>query len=81
MPAFVLIVDLGGTILAVVGFNMAFRQAFVRRVLGRNGILEAKRARPDNGQDPLTYALRIAGVMIMVFGIAIAGMVTLFHGR
>ncbi|WP_232307718.1 hypothetical protein [Sphingobium chungbukense] len=31
------------------------------------------------GVDPLTYVLRIAGVMIMVFGIAIGGMLTLFH--
>jgi len=73
MSTRVVIVDLFGLILMVCGFVMAFRQAMVRRMFGRS---------PTPGRtapaDPLTYALRIAGTMIMVFGFALAMMVTLF---
>ena len=34
---------------------------------------------PGEDEDPLAYALRIAGVMIMAFGIIIAGMFIAFH--
>ncbi|MEZ5656277.1 MAG: hypothetical protein R3E04_10410 [Sphingobium sp.] len=75
MPAYVLIVDVFGLILAVIGLSMAFRQDFVRRLVGRP-------SRPassvNENSDPLTYILRIAGIMIMAFGIAIGGMVTMF---
>lgn len=81
--AHVLIVDFFGAILAVIGFTMAFRQTFVRRLIGRP---QRPPPRPSSqaGQggeeaEPLTYILRIAGVMIMIFGIVIGGMVTLFH--
>lgn len=75
MSAQVLIVDAFGLVLALSGFAMAFRQAFVRRLFGWS----APRARPirDEG-DPVTYVLRISGTMIMVFGIALGTMVTLF---
>jgi hypothetical protein len=74
MPSFVLVATfaLG---LAFVGFSMAFRQVAVRRLLGRPAPL--KSAGEDD--DPLAYALRIAGVMIMTFGIVIGGMVTIVH--
>lgn len=75
MPAYALIVDVFGLVLAAIGFCMAFRQAFVRRLIGR----PPKLASSANGSDdPLTYILRIAGVMMMTFGIAIGGMVTMF---
>lgn len=74
MPTHVVLVDFFGLILAVIGFNMAFRQASVRRMLGRP--LRPQR-QGDDDEDPLTYGLRIAGVMIMIFGIVIGGMVTL----
>lgn len=76
MPRSVLIVDFFALILAVIGFCMAFRQTFVRRLLGKP--LARSRCGSDD-DDPLTYILRIAGVMAMVFGIAIGGMVTLFN--
>ena len=80
MPGYVLIVDFFGLIAALIGFTMAFRQDVVRHMIGRPPL---PRSGPghDNGGDPLTYALRIAGVMVMVFGIVIAGMVTLFNLR
>lgn len=76
MPGYVLIVDFFAVVMAIIGFVMAFRQTFVRRLIGR----PASQIRHGNGdQGPLTYVLRIAGVMIMAFGIAIGGMVTLFN--
>ena len=75
MPAYVLIVDVFGLILAVIGFSMAFRQDFVRRLVGRP---PRPAASVNENSDPLTYILRIAGIMIMAFGIAIGGMVTMF---
>ncbi|WP_395336910.1 hypothetical protein WBP06_20960 [Novosphingobium sp. BL-8H] len=77
MTGSVILVDVFGLLLAVIGFTMAFRQHVARRILGRP-IRPDTRQAPDN-EDPLTYGLRIAGVMIMVFGIVIAGMVTLFN--
>ena len=79
MSAAVVFVDLFGFILAATGFTMAFRQHVVRRILGRP-LRPASRVTGDD-EDPLTYVLRIAGVMTMVFGIVIAGMVTLIHFR
>lgn len=76
MPEFVLIVDLFGVILAVIGFIMAFRQKVARRMLGRPA---PRSAGIGDDSDPLTYILRIAGVMVMVFGLALGLMVTLFH--
>lgn len=57
---------------------MAFRQTVVRRLLKRPE-LSGSRMPQSNENDPLTYVLRIAGIMIMVFGIVIAGMMTLIH--
>jgi hypothetical protein len=74
MPGY-LIVVVFGLILAVIGFNMAFRQTAVRGLLGR----PAPSRLPDEDEDPLAYALRISGVMIMAFGIVIGGMVVTFH--
>jgi hypothetical protein len=74
VPLEVIIVDIFGFSLAVAGFTMAFRQKFVRRRLGR----PEGDAQGSEG-DPITYALRIGGIMVMVFGIVIAGMMTLFH--
>ena len=74
MPGYILVVGLG-LCLAAIGFSIAFRQITVRRLLGR----PAPPRSPDEDEDPLAYALRISGVMIMAFGIVIGGMVTTFH--
>lgn len=78
MPGYVLAADAFGLILAVVGFTMAFRQTFVRRLLGRPDRPASRLDGAEDG-DPLTYVLRIAGVMIMVFGVVLGGMFTLFQ--
>ena len=79
MPGYVLIVDFFGLVLAIVGFNMAFRQTAVRRHLGRPVRPTARLRDQNDNEDPLTYVLRISGVMLMIFGIVIGGMVTLVH--
>jgi hypothetical protein len=71
--SYILAIALGGC-LAFVGFNMAFRQTAVRRLLGRSA-----RRTAEVEEDPLTYVLRISGIMIMVFGIIISGMFAAFH--
>ncbi|MDE8654254.1 hypothetical protein [Novosphingobium album (ex Liu et al. 2023)] len=78
MPGYVLIADVFAAILAFAGFTMAFRQSTVRRLIGRSPPVSSI-APADGEVDPITYILRIAGVMLMVFGIAIGGMFTLFH--
>ena len=79
MPGYVLIVDFFGLVLAIIGFNMAFRQTAVRRHLGRPVRPSARSRDQNDNEDPLTYVLRISGVMLMIFGIVIGGMVTLVH--
>lgn len=78
MSASVLVVDFFAVILAVAGFTIAFRQGFTRRLMGRPDNSVVARQHQD-GDDPLAYIMRIGGVMVMVFGIVIGGMVTLFH--
>ncbi len=79
MPGYVLVIDFFGLVLAFICFTMAFRQDTARRILGRPARPPSRPGQDQDGDDPLTYILRIAGTMIMVFGIVIAGMVTLFH--
>jgi hypothetical protein len=79
MPSYVLIVDIFGLVLAVIGFNMAFRQIAIRRRFGLPLPPSAQLREQNDNADPLTYIMRIAGVMIMVFGIVIGGAVTLLN--
>jgi hypothetical protein len=79
VPRYVLIVDLFCLIAAVTGFMMAFRQSLVRRLIGRPASRASSTAVQNDAADPITYILRISGTMVMVFGLAIGGMVTLFN--
>jgi len=80
MPAHALIAAVCGLILAIMGFTIAFRQSLVRRLLRRSDERPRHGLGPlDSGRDPLTYVLRIAGIMMMAFGIAVAGMLTVFN--
>jgi hypothetical protein len=78
MPTHVLIIDAFGIVLAIAGFMMAFQQRIVRGFFGRQGNPTAGNS-AEQDQDPLTYIRRISGTMIMVFGIALGLMVTLFE--
>ncbi|WP_066518224.1 hypothetical protein [Sphingobium cloacae] len=79
MPVHVWVIDLFGVALLIVGFTMAFRQDVARRIIGKPHTPAASAAAKEEGGDPLTYILRIAGVMLMVFGFAIGLMFTLFN--
>ncbi len=74
MPLRVVIVDVFCVLLAGAGFVTAFRQGPVRRLLGREQPGDGGR-----GADPLTYMLRIAGMMAMAFGIAFGMITTVFY--
>jgi hypothetical protein len=73
MSVYVIAIAVFGVTLAILGFCMAFRQSAIRRILGRP-LKPAQFADDGSREDAMTYILRIAGIMIMVFGIAIAGM-------
>lgn len=73
MPTYVIAIAVSGFTLAIAGFCMAFRQSAIRRILNRP-LKPTQFAEDGNWEDAMTYILRIAGVMVMVFGIAIAGM-------
>src|SRR3546814_14761823 len=77
VPKYVLVVNSVGLILAILGFCMAFRQKFVRKLFrqARHSTEDIPRLPPH--EDPVRYALLISGIMVMVFGIVIAGMVSL----
>src|SRR5690606_29357750 len=63
LPGYVWIIDLFGLVLAIAGFTMAFRQDMARRIIGRPRTPAKSVAAEEEGGDPLTYVLRIAGVM------------------
>ena len=77
MSGYVLTVDLFGLALAVTGFSMAFRQAWFRRLIGKPRPPTRSGVDPQP-LEPLTYILRIAGVMVMIFGVVITLLTTLF---
>lgn len=78
MSGNIVMVVLFGAVCALAGFALAFRQDFVRRLLGRAETPSPVTPQEDSQDDPLTYILRIGGVMLMAFGIAIASMFALF---
>ena len=74
LPAHVLFVDLAGLILAVTGFHLVFRQRRVRRWWGAfqaGGEASPRRPRKAEGEDPVGYAMIIAGMMIFAFGLIV----------
>ncbi|RYD44300.1 MAG: hypothetical protein EOP63_06395 [Sphingomonadales bacterium] len=79
MPMTVIIVDLIGFLLVVLGFHLAFRQEFVRLWWGilRHGRLRSAPPPPLMEDDPARYILRISGMMILAFGIVISMLFTL----
>jgi len=79
MPMTVIIVDLIGFLLVVLGFHLAFRQEFVRLWWGilRHGQLRSAPPPPLMEDDPARYILRISGMMILAFGIVISMLFTL----
>lgn len=79
MSATVVVIDLIGLGLVVLGFHMAFRQEFTRRLWSklRHQDQAGAQLAPLTEDDPARYVLRIAGMMILAFGIVISLLFTL----
>ena len=79
MTGAVVAIDIAATILCLVGFLVAFRFEMIRRWWGGAPPPSVSPARlSDKEDEPLVYALRIAGVMLMAFSAAIALLFTIF---
>ncbi len=81
MSGMTILVEMGALLLAITGFMVAFRSERVRgywRMLSdRDG--RPPIAAPMRDDEPVRYAMRIAGVMTMAFGTAIFLFVMIFH--
>jgi hypothetical protein len=75
-------VDSGALLAATIGFHLAFRQRLVRRwwaiATGSGDVPREPAPSSRDEQDPVRYALMIAGTMIMAFGIMIFTFTTLY---
>lgn len=81
LSTYALIVDGLALLALAAGFCLAFRQAWVRRTvrrLSRRNPSAARRVRAS-GEDPLQYAMVIAGVMLMAFAILMAAFTTFYE--
>ncbi len=80
LSTYALIVDGLALLALAAGFCLAFRQSWLRRTarrLSRRDPLRPHPPRPD-GEDPVHYAMVIAGVMLMAFAILMAAFTTFF---
>ena len=71
-------INIFAIVVTAIGFHVAFRQRLVRGLVRQ----QAKEVRPprrdeDEGVDPLASVLRIAGVMLMAFGITVCAFANL----
>jgi len=82
LSAYTVAVLLLGILAAVAGFLLAFRQAMVRRLVRRlsgRDPAAPRRGTRDRGEDPVHYAMIIAGVMLMAFGLLMAVFTTAYE--
>lgn len=78
MPVTVIVVDVVGLLLVLLGFHLTFRQDFDRHwweVLRHDRPRSASR-QPLTDDDPARYILRISGMMILAFGFVISMLFT-----
>ncbi len=70
-----------GTLAAIAGFLLAFRQSWVRRLVRRLSGRDpaVPRRQRQRGEDPVHYAMIISGIMLMTFGILIAAFTTAYE--
>lgn len=77
-----IITDIFALAAIVFGFLLAFRQSLVRRWFAR--LFPPRPGEPPlalrpDGEDPVHYAMIIAGVMLMAFGVLIGAFTTLYE--
>jgi drug/metabolite transporter (DMT)-like permease len=81
LSPYALIVDALALLGLVAGFCLAFRQSWVRRTarrLSRRDPARGRRSRGE-GEDPVQYAMVIAGVMLMAFAVLMAAFTTIYE--
>ena len=81
LSPYALIVDALALLALVAGFCLAFRQKWLRRTarrLSRRNSAASRRERLE-GEDPVQYAMIIAGVMLMAFAILMAAFTTFYE--
>ena len=80
LSTYALIVDALALLALVAGFCLAFRQRWLRRTARRLSRREpSTRPPPAEGEDPVQYAMVIAGVMLMAFAVLMAAFTTLYE--
>ena len=80
LSPYALIVDALALLALAAGFCLAFRQTWLRRTVRRLSRRDPS-ARPplDEREDPVQYAMVIAGVMLMAFAILMAAFTTFYE--
>jgi uncharacterized membrane protein len=80
LSAYALAVDALALLAAAAGFAIAFRQAWVRSIVRRlsGRAPDMPRREREEGEDPVHYAMIIAGVMLMAFGVIMFAFTTSF---
>ena len=80
LSPYALIVDALAFLALVAGFCLAFRQSWVRRTARRLSRRDpSTRPTRAEGEDPVQYAMVIAGVMLMAFAILMAAFTTFYE--
>jgi drug/metabolite transporter (DMT)-like permease len=81
LSTYALIVDGFALLALAAGFCLAFRQSWIRRTgrrLSRGDPARPRRPRAQ-GEDPVQYAMVIAGVMLMAFAVLMAAFTTAYE--
>lgn len=80
LSTYALIVDALALLGVAAGFCLAFRQSWVRRTARRLSRRDPPSRPPGaQGEDPVQYAMVIAGVMLMAFAFLMAAFTTIYE--
>ena len=79
LSTYALIVDGLALLGLIAGFCLAFRQRWLRRTARRLSRRDPAASAPPRAEDPVQYAMVIAGVMLMAFAILIAAFTTFYE--
>ncbi len=79
LSTYALIVDALALLGLIAGFCLAFRQRWLRRTARRLSRRKPGSAPPPRAEDPVQYAMVIAGVMLMAFAVLMAAFTTFYE--